>query len=228
MLMEVTYYGHSCFLFNIGDIRVLFDPFISPNPLAADIDLDSIKADYILISHGHSDHVADAEYLAKKNDAILVSSFEITSWFQQKGIEKFHPMNIGGKVHLEFGTVKMVHAIHSSSLPDGSYGGSAAGFVVESAEKTFYYAGDTALTQDMKLLADQFRLDFALMPIGDNFTMDVHDAMLAANFVNTNKVIGMHYDTFPYVEIDPIEANIIAKRADKELVLMEIGQTIEL
>lgn len=226
--MEVTYYGHSCFLFNIGDIRVLFDPFISPNPLAADIDLDSIKADYILISHGHSDHVADAEYLAKKNDAILVSSFEITSWFQQKGIEKFHPMNIGGKVHLEFGTVKMVHAIHSSSLPDGSYGGSAAGFVVESAEKTFYYAGDTALTQDMKLLADQFRLDFALMPIGDNFTMDVHDAMLAANFVNTNKVIGMHYDTFPYVEIDPIEANIIAKRADKELVLMEIGQTIEL
>jgi L-ascorbate metabolism protein UlaG (beta-lactamase superfamily) len=226
--MEITYYGHSCFLFNIGDIRVLFDPFISPNPLAAEIYLDKIKADYILLSHGHNDHVADAEYLARKNNAMIVSSFEIVSWFQQKGIEKVHPMNTGGKVHLEFGTVKMVNAIHSNSLPDGTYGGSAAGFVVESAEKTFYFAGDTALTLDMKLLADQFRLDFALLPIGDNFTMDMQDAMLAANFVNTRKVIGMHYDTFPYIEIDPIEANIIANRADKELVLMEIGQTLSL
>jgi L-ascorbate metabolism protein UlaG (beta-lactamase superfamily) len=226
--MEVTYYGHSCFLFDIADIRVLFDPFISPNPLAAEVDLDSIRADYILLSHGHNDHVADVEYLARKNNAMVVSSYEITSWFQQKGIEKVHPLNIGGKVHLEFGTVKMVNAIHSSSLPDGSYGGSAAGFVVESAEKTFYYAGDTALTQDMKLIGDLFRIDFALMPIGDNFTMDVHDAMLAANFVNTRKVIGMHYDTFPYIEIDPIEANIIAQRAEKELVLLEIGQTVTL
>jgi L-ascorbate metabolism protein UlaG (beta-lactamase superfamily) len=226
--MEVTYFGHSCFLFDIGDVRVLFDPFITPNPLAAEVDLDGIKADYILLSHGHSDHVADAEYLARKNGAMIVSSFEITSWYQQKGLEKVHPLNLGGKVHLQFGTVKMVTAIHSNSLPDGSYGGSAAGFVVESAEKTFYYAGDTALTLDMRLLADQFRIDFALLPIGDNFTMDVHDAMLAANFVNTRKVIGMHYDTFPYIEIDPIEASIIAKRAEKELVLMEIGQTIEL
>lgn len=226
--MEVTYFGHSCFLFNIGDIRVLFDPFISPNPLAAEIDLDNIKADYILLSHGHSDHVADAEYLARKTNAMIVSSFEIISWFQKKGIEKVHPMNTGGKVHLEFGTVKMVNALHSNSLPDGTYGGHAAGFVVESAEKTFYYAGDTALTYDMRLLADQFRIDFALMPIGDNFTMDVHDAMLAANFVNTRKVIGMHYNTFPYIEIDPIEAKIIANRSEKELVLMEIGQTLTL
>lgn len=226
--MEVTYYGHSCFLFNIGDIRVLFDPFISPNPLAAEIDLDSIKADYILLSHGHQDHVADVERLAKKNNALVVGCFELVTYFQKQGIERVHALNHGGKVHLEFGTVKMVNAVHSSSLPDGTYAGLAGGFVVESAEKTFYFAGDTALTQDMKLIGDQFRIDFALMPIGDTYTMDVQDAMLAANFVNTRKVIGMHYDTMPGIEIDHVEASLIAKRADKDLILMEIGQTIQL
>jgi L-ascorbate metabolism protein UlaG (beta-lactamase superfamily) len=226
--MEITYYGHSCFLFNIGDIRVLFDPYITPNPLASDIKLEDIKPDYILLSHGHGDHVADAEKLANDNDAMIVSSYEITDWYEKKGVKNVHPMNIGGRVHFEFGSVKMVNAIHSSSLPDGSYGGPAAGFVIESGEKTFYYAGDTALTMDMKLIGDQYKIDFALLPIGDNFTMDIRDAMLAANFVNTRKVIAMHFDTFPYIEIDHMATDLIAKRAEKELIVMEIGQTISL
>src|SRR5688572_27801936 len=140
--MEITYYGHSCFLFNIGDIKVLFDPFITPNPLASEINIENIHPDYILLSHGHGDHIADAEILAKVNDAMIISSFEITEWFEKRGVKNVHPMNIGGRVHFEFGSVKMVNAIHSSSLPDGTYGGQAAGFVIESGEKTFYFAGD--------------------------------------------------------------------------------------
>ncbi|RAU83033.1 metal-dependent hydrolase [Pontibacter arcticus] len=226
--MKITYYGQSCFLFEIGEHKVLFDPFISPNQLASHIDVNSIKADYILLSHGHTDHVADAEQIAKNNNATIVASFEIADWFGNKGVEKTHPMNIGGKVSLPFGTVKMVNAIHSNSLPDGTYGGAAAGFVVESPEKTFYFAGDTALTYDMKLIPEIFDLDFALLPIGDNFTMDIQDAMIAADFVQVDKVIGMHYDTFPYIEIDHEEVKDVARMADKELILMEIGQTISL
>ncbi|MFC6999373.1 metal-dependent hydrolase [Rufibacter roseus] len=226
--MEITYYGQSCFLLDLGGTKVLFDPFISPNPLASAIELDSIECDYILLSHGHQDHVADAEYFLKKTGATLVANFEIVSWYQNKGVENGHPMNIGGKVHLPFGTVKMVNAIHSNALPDGTYGGAAAGFVVESGEKTFYFAGDTALTLDMKLIGERYRLDFAFLPIGDNFTMDVEDALVAANYVNVKKIIGMHYDTFPYIEIDHVEALELARRQQKELILMEIGQTVEL
>ncbi|WP_299824647.1 metal-dependent hydrolase [uncultured Pontibacter sp.] len=226
--MKITYYGQSCFLFEIGENRVLFDPFISPNELASSINVDDIKADYILLSHGHQDHVHDAEQIAKNNNSTIVANFEIVTWYGNKGIEKLHPMNTGGKVTLPFGTVKMVNAIHSSSLPDGSYGGSAAGFVVETEDKTFYFAGDTALTYDMKLIPEQFDVDFAVLPIGDNFTMDIHDAMLAADFVQVDKVIGMHYDTFPYIQIDHEEVQEVAKMADKELILMEIGQTINL
>ncbi|TPE46064.1 metal-dependent hydrolase [Pontibacter mangrovi] len=226
--MKITYYGQSCFLFEIGKNRVLFDPFISPNELASSINVDDVKADYILLSHGHQDHVHDAERIAKNNGSTIIANFEIAQWYGAKGLENLHPMNTGGKVTLPFGTVKMVNAIHSSSLPDGSYGGSAAGFVVETEDQTFYFAGDTALTYDMKLIPEQFDVDFALLPIGDNFTMDIHDAMIAADFVQVDKVIGMHFDTFPYIQIDREEVQEMAKMADKELILMEIGQTIEL
>nr|WP_255748672.1 metal-dependent hydrolase [Pontibacter liquoris] len=227
-MIEITYYGQSCFLFQIGEHRVLFDPFISPNELASEIDVDSIKADYILLSHGHGDHVADAERIAKNNNATLIANFEVASWFENKGVEKTHPLNPGGKVTLPFGTVKMVTAIHSSSMPDGSYGGVATGYVVETETQTFYFAGDTALTYDMKLIPEQFDLDFALLPIGDNFTMDINDAMIAADFVQVDRVIGMHYDTFPYIKIDKDEVKEVAQMAAKELILMEIDQTINL
>jgi L-ascorbate metabolism protein UlaG (beta-lactamase superfamily) len=226
--MELTYLGHSCFLLDIGGTRVLFDPFITYNPLAASVDKQAIEADYILLSHAHEDHLADAEYFARKNKASIVAIYEVCEWYKSKGIENVVPMNIGGKVHLPFGTVKMVSALHSSVLPDGTYGGHAAGFVVESAEKTFYFAGDTALTYDMKIIAEQFKIDFAFLPIGGQLTMDIDDALIAANWVNTKRVVGMHFDTFPFIQVDPVECLELARRAGKELTLLEIGEKINL
>ncbi|UOQ65187.1 metal-dependent hydrolase [Hymenobacter volaticus] len=226
--MQLTYYGHSCFLLETGGSKVLFDPFISPNPLAKDVAIDQIDAQFILLSHGHADHVADAEAIGKRTGAEVVGMAEVVGWFGQKGLKANYAMNIGGKVSLPFGTVKMVAALHSSSMPDGSYGGIAAGFVVEAEGKTFYFAGDTALTYDMKLLGEQYKLDFALLPIGDNYTMGIDDALIAADWTGANKIIGMHYDTFPPITIDQEAAKQKATQAGKELLLLKIGETINL
>ena len=226
--MEISYLGHSCFKIVINGKHLIFDPFISPNELASEIPVQSLEADYVLLTHAHQDHMADAEEICKNTGATLVSNFEIVSWFQKKGVEKAHPMNHGGSKRFEFGTVKMVNAIHSSSFPDGSYGGNPAGFVVESDDKTFYYAGDTALTYDMKLIKEEFKVDFAFMPIGDNFTMNIRDAIKAADFAGTSKIIPMHYDTFPYIKIDHDEVTQIAREKGIELLLMKIGEKINL
>jgi L-ascorbate metabolism protein UlaG (beta-lactamase superfamily) len=226
--MQLTYYGHSCFLLETGGSRVLFDPFISPNPLAKDIDINQIDAQYILLSHGHADHVADTEAIGQRTGAEVVGIAEVVGWFGQKGLKANYGMNIGGKVKLPFGTVKMVAALHSSSMPDGSYGGIAAGFVVEAEGKTFYFAGDTALTYDMKILGEQYKLDFAILPIGDNYTMGIDDALIATDWVGAQKVIGMHFDTFPAIVINQEEAQQKASQAGKELVLLKIGETVTL
>ena len=223
--MKVTYYGHACFGVETEKVNLLFDPFISPNSIAKTIDVDTLKADYILLSHGHEDHVADAERIAKNTGAKIVSNFEIVSWYENKGIAG-HPMNIGGKWNFDWGTVKYVNAVHSSVLPDGTYGGNPGGFVIEIADKTFYYAGDTALTYDMKLLSEQYQLDFAFLPIGDNFTMGVEDALVASNFIKCDQIIGMHYDTFGYIEIDKSKAQTAFKNNNKELTLLTIGNHI--
>ncbi|PSL07928.1 metal-dependent hydrolase [Cecembia rubra] len=227
-MIEITFYGHSSFLVKIGSKNILFDPFISPNGKASHIDISKIKADYILLSHGHEDHVADAEKIAKASNATLVSNYEIAVWFAQKGVEKYHPMNHGGSKVFDFGKVKYVNAVHSSTLPDGSSGGNPGGFVVKHEKGCFYYAGDTALTFDMKLIGEQFNIDFAFLPIGDNFTMGIDDAIKAADFVGTKKIVAMHYDTFPYIEIDLDKAKKAAERAGKELILLNIGDSITL
>lgn len=224
--MNITYYGHSCFGVEINGKHLVFDPFITPNELAKNIELSSVKADYILISHGHEDHIADALELAKITGAKLICSWEINVWFGSKGLTNIHPMNIGGKVKFDFGSVKAVAAVHSSGLPDGTYGGSPMGFVIESSEGDFYYAGDTALTYDMKLIGDYRKIDFAFLPIGDNFTMGVDNAIIACEFIKCNKVIGMHYDTFGYIVINKEEAVKKFQRSGNELVLMEIGQRL--
>ncbi len=226
--MQITYYGHSCFLIETGDQKLLFDPFITPNELAKNINVDTLKPNYIILSHGHADHVADVERIYKNSQATLVSNFEVVTWFSKKGIENNHPMNHGGRKEFGWGSLKMVNAIHSSSLPDGSYGGNPAGFVVQTSGKTFYFAGDTALTLDMKLIGEEFKIDFAFMPIGDNFTMGIEDALKAADFVGTNKIIGMHYDTFPYIKINQQDVHQVAAKAGKELKLLQIGETITL
>lgn len=227
-MTEITYYGHSSFLLTIGKTNILFDPYITPNEKAGHIDIDAIAADYILVTHGHSDHVADVESIAKRNDATVVANFEVATWFENKGIEKVHPMNHGGSKLFDFGKVKFVNAVHSSTLPDGSPGGNPGGYVVQSENQTFYFAGDTALTYDMKLIGEEFSVDFAFMPIGDNFTMGINDAVRAAEFVGTRKIIGMHYDTFPYIEIDQTAAKKAADKAGLELIMLNIGENITL
>lgn len=225
--MKVTYYGHSCFGFYNDDVDILIDPFITPNPLAKKINVDDIDADFILITHGHEDHVADAVNIAKRTGAKVISNFEIVSWFGEQGVENSHPMNHGGSVYLPFGRVKYVNAIHSSVLPDGTYGGNPGGFVIEMEDLCIYYAGDTALTMDMKLLPEEFDIDHAFLPIGDNFTMGVDDALRATDFIKCKSIIGMHYNTFPYIEIDTDEAIAKFESAGANLAIMKIGQTIE-
>ena len=223
--MEITYYGHAAFMVKLNEVSLVFDPFITPNPNASDININDIKANYLLLSHGHEDHVADVNEIYKNGNPLIISSFEVVSWFQKQGLSNGHPMNHGGKKEFDFGNVKMVNAIHSSSMPDGSYAGNPAGFVVRSAESTFYYAGDTALTYDMKLIADEFSIDFAFLPIGDNFTMGIDDAIRAAQFIDTKKVFGMHYDTFPVIEIDKDEAIEKFSANEIELILLKIGES---
>lgn len=226
--MNITYYGHSCFLVEVAGKRVLFDPFISPNPLAKTIKANAIETDFILISHGHDDHLLDAVKIAKNNRARVIANYEVAEWMKKKGVAHVHGVNPGGAVTLDFGRVKSVPAIHSSSFPNGDYAGAASGFVVESAEGNFYYSGDTALTLDMKLIAETTRLDFAILCIGGNFTMDVEDAILAADFVGCDDVMGVHYDTFPEIKINHEHAQKKFKARGKKLRLLKIGETITL
>lgn len=226
--MKLTYYGHSTFLVDVRGKKILFDPFISYNELAKNIDVNSIEVDYIFLSHGHVDHIADCISIAKHTNAKVVSVFEIHEWLNKQGIANTHPMNTGGKWNFDFGTVKCVVAQHSSCLPDGSYGGNPLGFIFTTASGNFYYSGDTALTLDMQLIPGWAKLDFAVFPIGDNFTMDVTDAVKAAEFVQTNKVVGVHYDTFGFIKIDKEKAKKDFATAGKELLLPAIGETIEL
>jgi L-ascorbate metabolism protein UlaG (beta-lactamase superfamily) len=226
--MKLTYYGHSCFGIEIDGFNLLFDPFITPNALATSIDIQEIPADYILLTHGHNDHVADVEIIAKRTDAVIIANFEVAQWFINKGINNCHPMNHGGHFYFDFGKVKCVNAVHSSSMPDGSYGGNPMGFLIETKKGSFYNSGDTALTYDMKLIGEYKRIDFALLPIGDNFTMGVDNAIIASDFINCNKIIGLHYDTFDLIRINKKEAQDKFSRAGKELILLEIGQKIEL
>jgi L-ascorbate metabolism protein UlaG (beta-lactamase superfamily) len=220
--MNITYYGHACFAVEIGDRTLLFDPFISGNPLAAAINPESLKADYILISHGHADHLADAAAIAQRTGATIVAAYEVAQWLGRQGAPKIHPVNHGA-CQLDFGRLKFVNAIHSSSLPDGSYGGNPGGFVVESGAGNFYYSGDTALTRDMELIGESTRLTFAVLCLGGNFTMDVDDAIRAAKFVRCNDIVGVHYDTFPPIVIDHEKAVEKFHAAGLRLHLLKIG-----
>ena len=224
--MKATFYGHACFSVEVNHRTLLFDPFITPNELAKGVDIDTVAADYILISHGHSDHVADTARIAKRTGAMIISNFEIATWFGRQGVQKTHPLNHGGGRQFDFGRVKLVNAIHSSSLPDGTYGGNPGGFVVETVEGNFYYSGDTALTLDMKLIGESTRLRFAVLCIGDNFTMGIDDAIKAAEFVRCDEILGVHYDTFPPIRIEGPAAIAKFKAAGKTLHLLRPGESV--
>jgi len=226
--MKVTYYGQSCIEIEAGGKKLLFDPFITYNELAKGIvEVESLKPDYILVSHGHGDHIADLEQVQKQSGAKVICIAEIADWLNKKGIENVHGMNIGGGFNFDFGRVKMVNAVHSSALPDGANGGNPAGFVITAGGKKVYFAGDTALTYDMKLLEDE-NLDWAFLPLGDNYTMGADDAIKAAAFINCKNIIGIHYDSFPVIKIDKAEVAGKFVKAGLNLKLPAIGETLDL
>lgn len=224
--MKITYLGHAALAIEVAGKKLIVDPFISPNPLAKDIDVEALEADYILITHAHQDHIVDVDAIAKRTGAKIVSNFEIVTHYGNLGFEG-HPMNHGGSWQFEFGRVTYTNAIHTSSFPDGSYGGQPGGFLLETDEGNIYIAGDTALTFDMKLIPMQCKLDFAVLPIGDNFTMGYESAVIAADFIECDKIMGYHYDTFGYIEIDHDKAKNAFSAAGKELMLLPIGDSVE-
>ena len=226
-MIKIKYLGHSAFEIVFNGATLIFDPFIKPNEAAAGIDVQNLKADYVLLSHGHGDHVYDAETIARNNNATIISNYEIVTWYEQKGL-KGHGMNLGGKWKFDFGTVKYVQAVHSSMLPDGSFGGPSGGFVIWDDNRCFYFAGDTALTMDMKLIPMTCpQPEFAILPVGDNFTMGYEDALIAASYVQCDKIIGCHFDTFGFIKINHDDAIKAFENDGKELILPEIGQIIE-
>lgn len=223
--MKITFLGHASLSIEVAGTNIIVDPFISANELAKNIDINSLKADFILISHAHEDHILDVEVIAKRTGAKVVSNFEIVNYFGNKGIEG-HPMNHGGSWKFDFGRLTYTNAIHSSSFPDGTYGGQPGGFILETDEGNIYIAGDTALSMDMKLIPLQTEIDLAILPIGDNFTMGIESAVIASDFVDCNRVLGVHYDTFGYIEIDHTQAVQSFKNKGKELILLETGESI--
>ncbi len=223
--MKITYLGHAALAIEVAGKQLIVDPFISPNPLAKAIDVEALEADYILITHAHQDHIVDVDAIAKRTGAKIISNFEIVTHYGNLGFEG-HPMNHGGSWNFDFGRLTYTNAIHTSSFPDGSYGGQPGGFLLETDEGNLYIAGDTALTFDMKLIPMQCKLDFAILPIGDNFTMGFESAVIAADFIESDKVMGYHYDTFGYIEIDHEKAREAFSKAGKELVLVPIGDSV--
>ncbi len=226
MTYSITYYGHACFSVKLNGKTLLFDPFITGNERADHIDITTINPDYILLTHGHQDHVLDVETIAKQSGATVISNFEIINWFDKKGLKNTHAMNHGGRYSFDFGTVHYVNAIHTSSMPDGSYGGQPGGFVISDGSHAFYHSGDTALTMDMQLIGGEYALDFAMLCLGDNFTMGIDDAVKAAEFIQCDTIIGMHFDTFPPIEINHAQAIEKFKDAGKKLILPKIGQAV--
>lgn len=224
--MKLTYYGHSCFGIETNGNHLLIDPYITDNELAKHIEVDKIKCDYILLTHGHGDHVADVERIAKRTNPELVGNFEVANWFKNKGMEKVTDMNPGGIEKFGFGKLKLVNAVHSSSMPDGSYGGVACGFLLFIEGKTIYVSGDTALHSDMKLIGDHNSPDIALLCIGNRFTMGYEDALIASDLIKCDEVVGMHYDTFGPIEIDKTKAVEAFQKREKKLTLMDIGSSL--
>jgi L-ascorbate metabolism protein UlaG (beta-lactamase superfamily) len=220
-MAKLTFLGHACFLLedSVGE-TLLFDPFLSGNPVAA-AEPGDIKTGYILVSHGHGDHLGNAYDIAAQNDALIISTAEIAEAAREKGC-RAHALHIGGSHRFSFGSVKAVLALHGSGIP----GGHACGFVVDYGGKKIYFAGDTGLFGDMKLIGELHALDLALLPIGDNFTMGIDDAVVAASFLKARQVIPYHYNTWPLIEADPqLFKEKIERQTDSKCIILPPGES---
>ncbi len=226
-VVELTYHSHACFSITVADTHLLIDPFLSGNPLA-DVRADEVEADYILVSHGHGDHVGDTVDIVKRSGVTTISNFEIQSWLAGQGVENSHPLHIGGGFNFPFGRVKLTIAHHGSALPDGSNGGNPAGFLLTLAGKKIYHACDTGLFYDMKLIGEE-GLDVAILPIGDNFTMGPDDALRAVKLLQPKVVIPIHYDTFDVIKQDPHAfAERVAAETSARCVVLKPGDSLRL
>ncbi len=227
--MKITYFGHSAFMIKENSFTFLIDPYISGNPHTK-VSIEDIKADYILLTHGHGDHIGDALKIAKNNNSVIIAPAELAYYCERKGA-RIHPMHIGGGFNFEFGRVKLTQALHGSAVTEGDqviYTGNPCGFLLMINGRTVYHAGDTGLFSDMKLIGELNKIDIALLPIGDNFTMGVDDAVYAANLIKPALSIPMHYNTFGYIMQDPEEfVEKIGNKGYKGLVL-EMNKEYEL
>ena len=227
MTINVTWYSHACFLIDTGAGKLLTDPFLTGNPLAP-LGPGDVEADYILVSHGHGDHVGDTVAIAKRTGATVIANFEIQNWFVGQGVENTHPQHIGGGFDYSWGRVKLPSAQHGSALPDGSYGGNPCGFLFYIQGKKIYHACDTGLFYDMKLIGEE-GIDLAILPIGDNFTMGPVDALRAVNLIEPAQVVPIHYDTFEVIKQDPDQwAEKVRAETNAIVTVMKPGDTITL
>lgn len=227
MSVKVTWYGHACFLVQATGARILMEPFLSGNPTSP-IGPKDVQADYILVSHGHGDHLGDTVEIAKRTGATVLSNFEIHNWLIGQGLKNVHPLHIGGGFNFPWGRVKLTIAHHGSGLPDGSYGGNPCGFLLYLDGKKIYHACDTGLFYDMKLIGEE-GIDLAILPIGDNFTMGPEDALRALKLIQPKKAIPIHYNTFDVIRQDP---HAWAAAAEKEtgikVTVLQPGGSVEL
>ncbi len=227
--MKITFWGHAAFLVENGSHRVVIDPFLTGNPLAT-VKPDEVKCDFIIVTHGHGDHLGDTVTIAKNNDAVVIANYEVATYCSNKGC-KAHPLHIGGGHDFPFGRVKLTIAHHGSSFIEGDqiiYLGNPAGVLLTMDGKTLYHAGDTALFYDMKLIGEMNQIDVALLPIGDNFTMGVEDAVKAVEFLNPKLTVPMHYKTFDLIDVDPDDFAHRVESLGKQVRVLGVGETLEI
>lgn len=224
--MKIIYHGHSFVQLKSDQYSILIDPFITGNP-ATKTKADELKCDYIVLTHGHGDHISDAITIAKRNNATIIASFEIANYTGSHKVNA-HPLGIGGGYNFPFGRVKLTIAHHSSSFPDGTYAGNPSGVIINMEGKTVYHAGDTGLFYDMKLIGEMNKINVAFLPIGDNFTMGIDDAVKATEFINAEITVPIHYNTFDIINANPEDFKRKVESIGKKCTIIGIAESMEI